>query len=363
MNVSVVIPTHNQRERLGLVLHGLAGQACPGLEFEVLVIDDGCTDGTEGVVAGFQVRRELNVRLVRGIGRQGRCRARNRGLQEAVGELTVFLDGDALPAPDLVARYWQAHRAAAGPVVLSGMQCHLAELEYFQDPQRGVLVDGVDIPSVVRDSLAARLDDLVVTEALVRSDFGRIHRRSQAGSYPNEGTVRRQEEARALLRERPDSAVGWLAFIPHNGAASTELLRAAEGFDSDIPFSEGWELAYRLQRHHGARVQPVEASTYHLYHHHDFSDPDQARTRYDAIEYMAAKHRDPRIRLVYFWYAHLWADPFIPDTTVVEDLFEFDRQYAELPDDLWLQYETVLRNHPNQLSLKPVEAHHGIQTR
>ena len=354
LDISVVIPTHNQQARLSLVLCGLSCQSFDG-DVEVLVVDDGCTDDTASVVDGYRESGALNVRLLRGIGRQGRSASRNRGLLEAKGRLTVFLDADALPAPDLLAHYQAAFESHEGPVLLSGLQYHLPELEYLADPRIASVNGNSDLPSVVRDFIGTRGERLAVTETMVRDDFDAIHARARRGSYPNEGTVRRQDEARRLLQARPRSAAAWLAFIPHNGAAATSLLRAAGGFDCHIPFSEGWELAYRAQRQHNASIVAVEGATYHLYHHHDFSDPAQVRTRYDAIEYMAAKHRDPRIRLVYFWYAHLWRDPFIPEAAVIDDLFEFERLYQDLPEAAWRQYETVLQNHPNQLPLKEIE--------
>jgi glycosyltransferase involved in cell wall biosynthesis len=358
MDISVIIPTYNQQARLSLVLCSLSCQSFKG-DLEVLVVDDGCTDGTETVVEGYLASGALNVRLVHGIGRQGRNASRNRGLQQATGRLTVFLDADALPGPELLARYFEAFLAHDGPVLLSGMQYHLPELEHLSDPRTAAIDADSDLPSVVRDFIATNGDRLTVTETMVSNRFEEIHERARRGSYPNEGTVRRQEEARSLLQTRPRSTAAWLAFIPHNGGAATSLLRAAGGFDCDIPFNEGWELAYRCQRQHNAAIVAVEAATYHLYHHHDFSDPAQARTRYDAIEYMAMKHHDPRIRLVYFWYAHLWRDPFIPEAAIVEDLFEFERVYHDLPESTWRQYEMVLQNHPNQLPLKDIEASYG----
>ena len=324
----------------------------------MLVVDDGCTDDTAAEVARWQRVEGLNLRGLRSIGRQGRCLARNRGLESAQGALTVFLDGDALPGPNLLEMYWDAFCANDAPTVLSGHQHHLPELEYAADPRTGSVTTGCEIPSVVKDLLVQRREEVVVTEAQVRSDFEAIRHRARPGSYPNDGTIRRQEEARGLLQERPNSTAGWLAFIPHNGAVATSLLRSAGGFDADIAFSEGWELAYRLQRYYGAVVRAVEADTYHLYHHHDFGDPSQVQARHAAVEYMAAKHRDPRIRLVYFWYAHLWADSFIPDEAVVKDLIEFDRLYQELPDTAWQQYEAVLRHHPNQFPLRNVEVNY-----
>ena len=103
------------------------------------------------------------------------------------------------------------------------------------------------------------------------------------------------------------------------------------GFDERISFSEGWELAYRLQRRCGAEVHGVNACTYHLYHHHDFARPEESDVRYRAIEHMVARHRDERLRLLYFWIGSMWPDPQMPETALVPDLLEFERRYRELP--------------------------------
>jgi len=58
MHITVIIPTHNQRERLRLVLCGLACQTTPQHDFEVLVVDDGCTDGTAEAVEEAQATDE-----------------------------------------------------------------------------------------------------------------------------------------------------------------------------------------------------------------------------------------------------------------------------------------------------------------
>ena len=63
---------------------------------------------------------------------------------------------------------------------------------------------------------------------------------------------------------------------------------------------------------------------------------------------MVNKHADPRIRLLYFWYAHLWSDSYIPDEAEA-DLFELERLYEELPEEIFAEYMTVLANHPTHL--------------
>jgi glycosyltransferase involved in cell wall biosynthesis len=357
-DISVVIPTHNQCERLRLVLAGLAAQSLPTRSFEVVLVADGCTDATPDVAAESAAQGLSNLRFLPTEENQGRSAARNLGIAHATGELVVFLDGDALPAPDLLEHYWEAHGESPQGGVLCGYQYCIPDLEYLQDPQSGEVARDVPIPSVLRDIITARRDQLCLSVDTVRTDFEAVHGRARPGGYPFEESAHRQEEAVELLTQQPESPAGWLGFIPHNGAAPAELLKRAEGFDEDMPFSEGWELAYRLLSL-GAAARAVPASSYHLYHYHRFTDPEGARkeaeVRYQAIEHMAAKHRDPRVRLLYFWYAHLWPDPYIPDDLLVEDLLEFSRLFESLPDSGWSEYELVLKQHPSQFSLSDLE--------
>ena len=350
MDLSVIIPTHNQTERLRLVLCSLRRQTLAGADFEIIVVDDGCTDGTAVMAAGLGM---ANLRVLSLRPNQGRNRARNLGAAEARGELLVFLDGDALPAPDLLERYLEARHCYGAQAVFCGFQRCLPDLEYLQDPQTGTMVQD-EVPSVLQDFLTAQSAELQITEEMVAGDFAAIHARSSEGGYPFPESRRRQDQVIALLMKRPDAAVSWLGFIPHNGAVPRALFQAAGGFDAQIPFSEGWELAYRLQHGLGAQIRAVPAAlSYHLYHYHPFEEPQEAgreaQRRYDAIEYMVAKHRDERIRLLYCWFAHLWPDPFIPAEALVEDLLHFDRLYRELPAEQWQEYQIVLQYHPAQL--------------
>jgi glycosyltransferase involved in cell wall biosynthesis len=346
MDVSVVIPTCNQRDRLALVLAAVEAQVLAAGRYEVVVIDDGSTDGTEALLAR---PRFGAVRVFRNDGNRGRNRSRNRGVAEARGDLVVFLDGDALPAPDLLQRYLEAHARLGGRSVLCGEQFCLPELEYFQDPRTGSLIDAA-IPSVVKDYLDIHRHELVVTERMVRDDFPKIRSRAREGGYPFPELRRRQEQVRDLFTACTDPTVGWLGFVPHNGAVPRALLEASAGFDEEIPFSEGWELAYRLQRYHGASVALVPAVSCHLYHAHAFDDQQgaerEAWVRYRAVEHMANRHADPRIRLLYFWFASLWPDPFIPEEAAVADLIELDARFRDLDDERWRAHQIVLDRHP-----------------
>jgi glycosyltransferase involved in cell wall biosynthesis len=108
--VSVVVPTHNRRGLLGQTLRSILWQR--GVDLEVLVVDDGSSDGTAEVVAGLG---DARVRLLRNETSRGVAAARNWGIAEAVGAWLGFCDDDDLWAPDKLARQLQAaHQTGRG---------------------------------------------------------------------------------------------------------------------------------------------------------------------------------------------------------------------------------------------------------
>lgn len=86
-SVSVVIPTYNRADLLGEAITSALGQTEPPAE--VIVVDDGSTDATPGVVARFGGR----VRYVPQA-RAGQSAARNLGASLAAGEFIAMLDSD-----------------------------------------------------------------------------------------------------------------------------------------------------------------------------------------------------------------------------------------------------------------------------
>lgn len=93
---SVVIPAFNAERHLGEAIASAMAQTLPPLE--VLVVDDGSTDGTRAVAEGFGAA----VRVFTGPN-AGPSAARNRGVREARGDWVAFLDADDLFEPGYLA--------------------------------------------------------------------------------------------------------------------------------------------------------------------------------------------------------------------------------------------------------------------
>jgi glycosyltransferase involved in cell wall biosynthesis len=97
--VSVVLPTRNAAATLGAQLDALIAQE-PGVGFEVVVADNGSTDGTAALVESHR-GGAVDVRPVAADTRAGAGYARNCGAREARGELLLFCDAD-----DVVDESW-----------------------------------------------------------------------------------------------------------------------------------------------------------------------------------------------------------------------------------------------------------------
>jgi glycosyltransferase involved in cell wall biosynthesis len=87
---SIIIPTFNRFSELSRCLLSLVNQTSS--DFEVIIIDDGSTDNTSEVVAGFN--KDLNIKYIK-IANSGRpAIPRNLGITQAKGNYIAFLDSD-----------------------------------------------------------------------------------------------------------------------------------------------------------------------------------------------------------------------------------------------------------------------------
>lgn len=103
--VSVIIPTYNRKELLHETLNSLAQQTFPSDHFEIIIVDDGSTDGTAAISTEafpFVLRYFTQSN-------QGDAIARNLGARQSQADVLVFLDDDMLVEPDYLTYLIREH--------------------------------------------------------------------------------------------------------------------------------------------------------------------------------------------------------------------------------------------------------------
>jgi len=189
---SVVVPTYNRLGRLRHVITAFERQAYPSDAYEVIVISDGSTDGTDAYLE--TLRSTMQLRWLTQPN-QGPAAARNAGVQTAVGEFIVFVDDDVVPEPQLLEEHARSHHEAAG---------------------RDVVV----------------LGPLLTPEGFVMAPWVRWEQEMLMKQYS------------AMLRG--DWSATARQFYTGNASLRRSHILAAGGFDEGFRRAEDVELAYRL---------------------------------------------------------------------------------------------------------------------
>src|SRR5258706_937345 len=89
--ISVVVCTYNDSKTIRDALTALSNLSY--LNYEVIIVNDGSTDNTPGIVSEFEVKLINSVNM-------GLSHARNLGMHAARGEIVAYIDDDAFPDPD-----------------------------------------------------------------------------------------------------------------------------------------------------------------------------------------------------------------------------------------------------------------------
>lgn len=118
--VSIIIPVYNRAHLVGRTLQSVAAQSLRPLE--VVLIDNGSTDGTLAVLQEFKREHECaDLRVVVDVEpRRGATKARNRGARLSSGNWLLFFDSDDTMDPDMVECYLAAARRQGGTDLVAG---------------------------------------------------------------------------------------------------------------------------------------------------------------------------------------------------------------------------------------------------
>ncbi len=109
--LSVIVVTFNRVSALQRTLAALERQTLPREQFEVLVVNDGSTDRTEGFLRDYAEHAPSNFTLrMFHQSTAGPAKARNHALRQANGSVVLFLGDDVIPTPELLEEHMEWHR-------------------------------------------------------------------------------------------------------------------------------------------------------------------------------------------------------------------------------------------------------------
>lgn len=115
--VSVVIPTHNRADLLSRAIDSVLRQDIKE-DMEIIVVSDGSTDETADVVKKYDPNMVRFFEYFPGVNGN---RARNVGVQNALGEYVAFLDDDDAWMPDKLSKQFKAMRVAESGLSYTGV--------------------------------------------------------------------------------------------------------------------------------------------------------------------------------------------------------------------------------------------------
>jgi glycosyltransferase involved in cell wall biosynthesis len=188
--ISIIIPTHNRREVLAKSLAALLGQSLPVGAAEIIVVDDGSTDGTGALGERMAAAHETIVFLRQP--QRGPGAARNSALRIARAPIVLIMNDDTIASPHMVAEHLASH---------------------IRYPEEEVAV----------------LGRITISPEVPRTLFADMHLDATFSTFSEERML------------------DWHGFITANISAKAAFLSRAGFFDESLFPHEDLELGWRLQ--------------------------------------------------------------------------------------------------------------------
>jgi glycosyltransferase involved in cell wall biosynthesis len=267
LKCSVIIPTYNRKRLLRYTLESLTRQRLARDEYEVIVVDDGSSDGTPEVCAEFQSRLDLRYHFQEDLGFRAGT-ARNVGILDARSEVCVFIDTGMLVHSDCLKEHVEAHAAAQRPLATVGyVYCFLISEDDGPFAEMTRVIDFDDA-----DKSVARL--------------------RERGLWPDLRDPIHEEHG----EDFGDHLAPWVTWWTCNVSADTTLLRRVGMFDERFNAwgGEDLDLAYRLYRAGAVFRRLRDAACVHLPHR----KAEISKSEYDNLGYIVRKYNTPIVGLL-----------------------------------------------------------------
>lgn len=357
IDVSIIIPTYNKKRLLRLSLYALGKQTFDHSRFEVIVIDDGSTDGTWRKMRGY--KPPYPFRYIRNVKNTGRAASRNKGIQLARGRVLIFLDAEILVEEDFIQKHWAYHEKEDMAVVsgvfgrFHGLYSHIhPSFNSWQFKHCYPIVRSM--PRIRKrfrssDSLSRYLRRRKKPLQLVgrKSIDNRLYTRAAFNkSYYLEHLVSQYgPELRGFH-------FPWISFLSGNVSVKKESFDTVGRFDENFKGYgfEDWELGYRYFLNGYKFIAGQDIVSYHQEHPYD----PKNRSREHKSNHLRffEKHRDYGIAMLVLYEIGL--KNYVE---INQALDEYYRLREDFPDE-YMAYKTSFHHFCERLAQRKANDDH-----
>ncbi|NDI36770.1 glycosyltransferase family 2 protein [Chengkuizengella sediminis] len=260
MKASVIMPVYNVRNLLKACLLTFKHQVLEHEDsFEVIVIDDGSTDGTAEVVSSMALNYESKYIYIPRSEHSSRSAARNKGIEAANGDVILFIDGDHLVPPNYINEHLRFHKAYDNFAII-GFRQFLSE----GDTQVEKLAEGF-------------------SEEM----------------YP---PIKKIDERFQIIGQFSENfsnlSFAWYLFWTCNTSVKRNMVEKIGGFDEDFIYwgLEDSEFGYRLYKEGVKFAYSRESIVYHQ--HHEADEMDKILKWSQNYEIFRNKHSDMEVKML-----------------------------------------------------------------
>lgn len=293
MKASLIIPSYNAKERLYYNLQSLNMLEYSREDFEVIVVDNNSTDGTEEMLSSINTNYILSSFYINK--NMGRAFARNYGVKEAKGNILIFLDSDMMVEKTFLAKHIAKH------VVLNTVVCgqswrrvYTFYYEDFKGYLKRNLIKQLSEKGILK---VGRLIDkqTLISEAEIKNE------RYFEISF---NLSKMYEAEKELLEKYGENLDGfnfpWSILVTNNCSVEKELFDQVGGFDNSFISwgCEDLDLGYRLYKNGCKFIKQNEIKSVHQEHPINFLD-----NGVENILYFTKKYDN--IDLLLFYYGYL----------------------------------------------------------
>lgn len=234
-SVSVIIPTWNRAHTIRAAVESVLTQSFP--VYEVLVCDDGSTDGTEAIIRSFN---DTRVQFVTGK-RAGRpAIPRNRGIAKAQGDWLAFLDSDDSWTADKLEKQFAAIRKHNTRAACSNAARIVPEKGNMGD-YLGITNEKLSLHNILP------VNYVICSSALVKTELAR-----SAGGFPESEELKAIEDYALWLRiaARTDFAYCTEALVNYTDDAENSIRSGTKEFEQRENVMRDFYQWYRAQTTH-----------------------------------------------------------------------------------------------------------------